>query len=243
MTEHEWETCTVLERMLGNVHGRLSRRKLRLFACACARLVWHLLDERARAAVEVAEDYADGKATPAQLHYAAEALDALRRADLPRGGARLALLAACHACHRAYDSPVDNATRAAHDAAAACREITVEDLRTLLREVAGNPFREAPVIRPEWLTWNGGTIPKMTRLIYDERRFQDMPILADALEEAGCTHAEILSHLRGPGPHVRGCDVLDLLLGTDQGAALAGFGEKSQSRTTRRPLSLRVADD
>jgi hypothetical protein len=48
--------------------------------------------------------------------------------------------------------------------------------------------------------------------LYDERAFDHLPILADALEEAGCTNADILNHLRGPGPHVRGCWVVDLLL-------------------------------
>ena len=53
----------------------------------------------------------------------------------------------------------------------------------------------------------------LAQAIYEERRFGDLPVLADALEEAGCTDADILSHCRGPGPHVRGCWVVDLLLG------------------------------
>jgi hypothetical protein len=53
----------------------------------------------------------------------------------------------------------------------------------------------------------------LAKAIYGEGRFTDVPVLADALEEAGCADAEILTHLRGPGPHVRGCWALDLVLG------------------------------
>jgi hypothetical protein len=66
---------------------------------------------------------------------------------------------------------------------------------------------------PGWLAWNNATIRKLARSIYDERRFTDLPILADALEEAGCTDNAILKHCRNGGEHVRGCWVLDLLLG------------------------------
>jgi hypothetical protein len=77
----------------------------------------------------------------------------------------------------------------------------------------GSPvFTNAP-IDLSWLGWNGGTIPKLAEAIYDERRFSDMPILADALEEAGCDNTDVPAHCRGPGPHVRGCWVIDLLLG------------------------------
>jgi hypothetical protein len=55
----------------------------------------------------------------------------------------------------------------------------------------------------------------MAQAIYNDRRFSDLPILADALEEAGCTDPDILTHCRGPGPHVRGCWVIDLLLGKE----------------------------
>jgi hypothetical protein len=82
----------------------------------------------------------------------------------------------------------------------------------LLHDIFGNPFRPAAV-DPTWLTWNCGTMVKLTKGIYDDRRFADLPILADALEEAGCQDQTILDHLRSPGPHVRGCWPLDLILG------------------------------
>jgi hypothetical protein len=60
---------------------------------------------------------------------------------------------------------------------------------------------------------NDGTVVKIAQAIYDDRAFDRLPVLADALEDASCNEAAILSHLRGPGPHVRGCWVVDLLLG------------------------------
>jgi hypothetical protein len=85
----------------------------------------------------------------------------------------------------------------------------------LLRDVFGNPFHPyGPVqLVPAWLAWRDGTVPRMAQAIYDERTFDRMPILADALEEAGCDDQPLLSHCRGAGPHVRGCWVLDLILG------------------------------
>ena len=83
----------------------------------------------------------------------------------------------------------------------------------MMREVFGNPFRPAPAIDPSWLAWNGGTVRKLAQAIYDDRAFDRLPVLADALEDAGCNDAELLSLCRGPGPHARGCWALDLLLG------------------------------
>jgi hypothetical protein len=82
----------------------------------------------------------------------------------------------------------------------------------ILLEIFGNPFRPVPV-DPRWRAWERGTIPRLARVLYDERRFADLPVLADALEDAGCADADILSHCRAGGPHVRGCWAVDLLLG------------------------------
>jgi len=84
--------------------------------------------------------------------------------------------------------------------------------RELLRDVFGNPFRPVAV-DPDWLAWQGGTVAKLAQGIYDASHFAGLPVLADALEEAGCADEQVLGHLRGGGPHVRGCWVLDLLLG------------------------------
>jgi hypothetical protein len=79
----------------------------------------------------------------------------------------------------------------------------------LVREIFGNPFRPAALS----LSWLTPTATALAAAIYHERRFADLPMLADALEEAGCSSADVLAHCRQPVPHVRGCWVLDLLLG------------------------------
>jgi hypothetical protein len=80
----------------------------------------------------------------------------------------------------------------------------------LLRDLFGNPWRPA-VIDPAWLRWRDGVVVQMARSIHDEQRFAELPVLADALEEAGCAVPEILGHCRRPGPHVRGCWLIDAL--------------------------------
>jgi hypothetical protein len=84
-------------------------------------------------------------------------------------------------------------------------------LAALLRDVAGNPYRAA-VPDPAWVT---ATVLAVAEGIYASGDFSALPVLSDALEEAGCTDAELLSHLRSPGPHVRGCWALDLVRGKE----------------------------
>jgi hypothetical protein len=84
-----------------------------------------------------------------------------------------------------------------------------------LRDLFGNPFRLPPNIDRAWQAWRDGAVVKLTRTIYDDRAFDRLPILADALEDAGCDNADILAHCRQPGEHVRGCWVIDLLLGKE----------------------------
>src|SRR5437868_15528696 len=82
----------------------------------------------------------------------------------------------------------------------------------LLVDIFGEKPRSKK-INPDWLTWNDGTVVQIAQSIYTERAFDRLPIVADALEEAGCHDPNSLSHCRQPGEHVRGCWVLDLLLG------------------------------
>jgi hypothetical protein len=83
----------------------------------------------------------------------------------------------------------------------------------LMRDITGPiPFRPVPA-DTSWLQWKDGTVVKVAQAVYEDRAFDRLPILADALEDVGCTDADILTHCRGPGPHVRGCWVVDLLLG------------------------------
>ena len=81
----------------------------------------------------------------------------------------------------------------------------------LLRDIFGRPFRHI-IIDQLWLT---AKVKTLAQVIYHDRDFERMPELADALAEAGCSNPDILSHCRGPGPHVRGCWVVDLLLGKE----------------------------
>lgn len=82
---------------------------------------------------------------------------------------------------------------------------------TVLRDIFGNPFRPV-ALDPAWLSWNNATVSALAQSIYCDRAFDRIPILADALEDGGCHDPDILGHCRGPGPHVRGCWVVDLLL-------------------------------
>ena len=81
----------------------------------------------------------------------------------------------------------------------------------VFRDIFGNPFRPA-TLHPAWLT---STVVALARQMYESRDFGAMPILADALQDAGCDNDDILNHCRGPGPHVRGCWVVDLVLGKE----------------------------
>ncbi|WP_232069539.1 hypothetical protein [Gemmata massiliana] len=90
----------------------------------------------------------------------------------------------------------------------------VRELRaavSLLRDIFGNPFRPVAPF-PSWRT---PTVVALTAQMYESRDFGAMPILADALQDAGCDSADVLDHCRGPGPHVRGCWVVDLVLGRE----------------------------
>jgi hypothetical protein len=82
-----------------------------------------------------------------------------------------------------------------------------------LRCIFGSPFRAPAPLDPAVLAYNGGVARRLAECIYDGRRFEDLPVLADLLEEAGLTDAALLGHLRGPGPHALGCHALDAVLG------------------------------
>jgi hypothetical protein len=117
----------------------------------------------------------------------------------------------------AMTAAMRGAREAAARAATSNEQATVESFEgraqvSVLRDIVGNPSCPRTVNRA-WSTWNECTVTRIARSIYDERAFDRMPILADALEDAGCNDADILAHCRGPGPHVRGCWVVDLILG------------------------------
>jgi hypothetical protein len=89
----------------------------------------------------------------------------------------------------------------------------------LLRDIFGNPFRQLPLIDSAWIVLHEGTIARLAWSVYEERKLPAgtfeagrLGVLADALEEAGCAQVELLTHLRSPGPHVRGCFAVDAML-------------------------------
>jgi hypothetical protein len=204
--EAEWLACSDSQALLAHLGPRVSVRQLRLFACVCVRQVWHLLgDERSRRAIEVAERYADGEVKKRELRNAIAAAEQAayscrRRQPLARTAAAAALSALRLTRSLFYVNGLPLGLSAGPQTHA-----------DLLRDIVGNPFRSV-VIDPGWLCWTDGAVRRMAQALYEERNFGDLPILADALEDAGCTDADILTHLRGPGPHVRGCWVLDGLL-------------------------------
>jgi len=221
MTEAEW-LCETTRPVLLVDHTTRSlsrtnagRRKLRLFACAAARLVWDVLpDDRLRAAVEVAERVADRRATGADLAAARVAVAGLAADGGPYGKSFAAVRVAVDVAVATTDSRASAAaftvaTRNFRQLDQPEEEVGSAYLCRLLRSIFGNPFR--PVTPdPRWLTT---PVVTLAATMYDTRDFAPMPILADALEEAGCEDAGVLDHCRGGGPHARGCWVVDLVLG------------------------------
>lgn len=194
--------------------GLADERRLRLFACACCRAVWHLLGDRQhRKLVLVAERYADGKTIERAIKKADQ--DAHYASLAGRGGgmwhaefAAHCLCAAAFSVGLARRVAVCVAEGLAEEAAEREQPVTQSPLPALLRDTF-NPFRgaasEAAARTPE--------VQVLAQRIYDERAFDHIPELAGALAAAGCRDAEVLAHLRSPGPHVRGCWAVDLVLG------------------------------
>jgi hypothetical protein len=83
---------------------------------------------------------------------------------------------------------------------------------SLVRELFGNPYRSSAVLDAAVLAYHGGTVLRLAKAIYADRRFGDLPVLADLLKEANCTDSNLLGHLRGPGPHALSCHALDAVL-------------------------------
>ena len=183
MTEQEWlasaDPRVMLAWLTDTTAGPCllaTDRKKRLFACACCRQVWHLLtDERSRRAALVAERYADGAATGGEM------MSARRQAELVDGwgwcatGLDIAVCLRQQLYHQSGISPPPAAEAA------------------LLRCLFGNPWRPVKFVQ------NPQPVQRIARTIYDERRWDELPILADALEEAGCPADVPCEWCRGTG--------------------------------------------
>jgi hypothetical protein len=218
MKDADWETCSTPHKMLKLLYGvrrRASERKMRLFACACVRRLWRLQppDGLSIRAVETAERYADGGVSREDL-YAAGWAAYEGWENRKRSAERDAREAAGNTTALPKHVPSDFYgfwTDAVAEPAQAAG-LTPADQCDLIRELFGCGWRRPPAAADAWLSWNDGVVRKLAQEIYENRDFEIMPLLADALEEAGCADAAILGHCREPRDHVRGCWVVDLLL-------------------------------
>jgi hypothetical protein len=186
-----------------------------------------MVDERSRRAVEVAERYADAQATGEELETALDAACAVWDADMKQasaGGRDGERLGHTFPSLAAYNVAIPVRWWGAAPAFVAPYEVAREATANsegenaaqgvLLRDIFGNPFR-AISLGPAILHRNSRTISKLAEAIYHERAFDRLPILANALEEAECLDDKVLSHCRQPNLHVRGCWVVDLVLGKE----------------------------
>jgi hypothetical protein len=186
MTEQEWLACTDPQKMLEFLRGKASDRKLLLITTACCRRAWWCCLTSRRCTQALKRAERDADNS------------SLSEKELRRANSKLSAIAASSGYFNIDEG----------------RAIVIR----LGRDIVGNPFRPIP-IEPAWVTV---TVTNLAATAYEERAMPRgeldlarISILADALEEAGCDNADILSHLRGPGPHVRGCWAVDLLLGRE----------------------------
>jgi hypothetical protein len=221
--------------MLGWLQARLltGQRRLRLFLCACCRLAWPELHPSLQQLIEAAEDEVErwppgrrGWPSCSRTHDVLLALHGEHLSELEEE-VRLLALQVLFGAGKLGDCVT--AVRSL------CPPATPARQSDLLRELFGDPFRKVRHVgtllhgqitgwpeakRPddilfvrEWLLWHDGLVGRFASTIHEERAFDRLPILDDALEEAGCAEPALLEHCRGPGDHVRGCWVLDLLTG------------------------------
>ena len=219
MTERVWLTAKNMSVLMGCDHIRHRERKLRLFACACAmNLTPWMTHPKACQAIERSYQFADGKLTRQTLAKWYRTLNELRQgvalADEERDPAAIAHWAARFTCLDSGDSPHANAWLTLVSYPAAFDLDFIDSMRQwgpkALRDIFANPFRPVE-FDPAWRT---STAVALAKGMYGSRDFSPMPILADALQDAGCDSDDILAHCRDAKPaHVRGCWVIDLVLG------------------------------
>jgi hypothetical protein len=236
MTESAWMTSDDAHRMLEYALPCATGRKLRLFAVACCRRIVHAFPDQtdAKDRLVMAERYADGLATASEIQGAQHLYlcgggvsfdrfghEAAR--EVPQWAAVSAQLKCEAAARFGLTKPPPRPNLVGRLRRLFIRPTMplptdppppeyLAELRSqaaLLRDIFGNPFRPA-AFAPEWRT---STAVALAQQMYESRDFGAMPILADALQDAGCDSGDVLDHCRGPGPHVRGCWVVDLVLG------------------------------
>jgi hypothetical protein len=237
--EIQWRTTTDPAAMLAFIVPKADERKLRLYACACCRTIWHLIvDPRSQRAVEVAELYADGSALPKDMERAmSEASAALveledvaygEGQDFISENHRLAIRGAEAALGVFFDHPVSawRLSRVVHpDVESKTGQVNI------LHDLFGNPLRPV-VIDPNWRTQ---TVVSLARAIYQDQAYDRLPILADALEDSGCDQAEVLNHCRRQKGHFRGCWLLDALLAGSRDMSLSVETPSVETPSVEKP--------
>jgi len=204
MTEEGWLSCERPGTIFDYLRDHLGEddRKMLLFSVACCRLTMQeapaTFQDRHRRAIDMIERHADGFATGKQMRQACNEIPSRvgPRSELVLEVGRFSSGVGARLAARALGQGGNLSPLACH----------------LLRDILGNPFRPA-VMKREWVVANDRSVEAVARAIYQDRAFDRMPILGDALEDADCDDETILAHCRGPGPHVRGCWVVDMLLG------------------------------
>ena len=201
MTEEEWLSSTDPAEMLTSLTGKATGRKLRLLACAACRENISVTEHPIRDEIlAVAERFADGEASEQER---LAAFTATIQNDLLVGGGYFALFG--------FVVGENSDELGTHLRKLMDGPPSMEATPSMIRELFANPFHPA-TFDPQWRT---ATVVAMVRGMYEARDFSAMPILADALEDAGCEDLDILDHCRGGSTHVRGCWVVDRILGKD----------------------------
>lgn len=219
MTTEEWPIGIDPPVIFALLRGCESNRKRRLFGAACCRLLWDdLTDPRSRAAIEATEAYADGLISKERLSAAQVGADrAIPKRDTHTGRVPGTWQSLCGAtAAKCVARPSDIPPRLQESIFAAVCEIlrathgkSSGQAVGLLRCAFGNP--SPPVAFAA--AWRTDAVLGVAARIYEAGEFGNLPVLADALQDAGCELPEVLDHCRGAGPHARGCWVLDLVLG------------------------------
>jgi hypothetical protein len=238
MTKAEWLACTDLGILVSSLRDRLDRRWLLALSGLC-RVSWASLDRHTRDAVRRLECHAEAR-HPSGLGL--EQAIAIAGTDPSgffgvSGADQEALVSRSRAmCEELGITTAEYSSPERRRVASLLRQANRHVVNTLdhrlclgqevaaaiLRDIIGNPFRRSPPLPPAVLNWNDRTVPRIAQGIYDDRKMPEgtldaarLAVLADALLDAGCDNEALIAHCREPGPHVRGCWAVDLILGKE----------------------------
>ena len=215
MTDKEWAALQDPDRRLNYLEERgcCDQRKARLFGVACCRRVWRVFtDDRSRTAIDMAEHLADGEITRREMDRIVEmAREAINgHTNLDRPAETVARSLGMKKIRPAYVAWLCRYAVAPHTNYHDQHRDEAGEQLDLVRDIFGSPFRPL-AFDPAWRT---STAVALAKGMYESRDFGAMPILADALQDAGCDNEDVLNHCRSANQvHVRGCWVVDLVLG------------------------------